>query len=86
MLEKQTLENFILEWNYEVNLADDIEDPETLEMVKSFVRDFILEKCGIENPPIRFYNKKAQIEIIAEEDSAQEKAPRLTLVGDSDES
>lgn len=62
------LSEFIIDWNFEVNLADDIEDPEALEIVKETVLTMILDQCEIADPPIRFINARCQIEEVKNED------------------
>lgn len=69
MLKLISLQDYIQLWNYEVNLADDIEDPETLEQVFEFVKMNILEQCGVENPAVRLINKRAQIEEIPSDEA-----------------
>ena len=65
-----SLQDFIIFWNFEVNLADDIEDPEALEIVKDVVYTMILDQCGIEDPPIRFINARCQIEEVKKDENS----------------
>ena len=68
----KALQEFIQDWNYLCQSAEDVEDPEALEEIMNIIKATILEECGIEEPNIRFINLRAQIE----------EVPHLELVKD----
>lgn len=63
-----TIQEFVNDWNYQCNSAED-QDEETLDEVYLMIFNMIKENCGLEEkevPRFNFYNKKGQIELVGQ--------------------